>query len=60
MSFKPFWPFLFLYVAQLLEMPFQDGVPFEYAFNSFRLNLMTYIGHKTKRIKDVRMKNDGR
>lgn len=42
-SFKPFWPFLFLYVAQLLEMPFQDGVPFEYAFNGFRLNLMTYL-----------------
>lgn len=42
-SFKPFWSFLFLYIAQLLEMPFQDGVPIEHAFNSFRLNLMTYL-----------------
>lgn len=42
-NFKPFWPFLFLFIAQLLEMPFQNGVPFEYAFNSFRLNLMTYL-----------------
>lgn len=42
-SFKPFFPFLFLFVAQLLEMPFQDGVPFDEAINSFRLNLMTYL-----------------
>lgn len=42
-SFKPFWPFLFLYVAQLMEMPFQHDVPFDYSFNSFRLNLMSYM-----------------
>lgn len=42
-TFKPFAPFLFLYVAQLLEMPFQDGVPLDFAFNNFRLNLMTYL-----------------
>ena len=42
-SFKPFWPFLFLYVAQLMEMPFQHDVPFDYSFNSFRLNLMLYM-----------------
>lgn len=42
-TFKPFVPFLFLYVAQLLEMPFQDGVPLDFAFNNFRLNLMTYL-----------------
>lgn len=42
-SLKPFWPFLFLFIAQLLEMPFQDGVPFDYAFNGFRLSLMTYL-----------------
>lgn len=42
-SFKPYWPFLFLYLAQLLEMPFQHDVPFDYSFNSFRLNLMSYL-----------------
>lgn len=43
LSFKPFVPFLFLFIAQLLEMPFQDGVPFDFAFNDFRLQLMTYL-----------------
>lgn len=43
LSFKPFVPFLFLFIAQLLEMPFQDGVPLDSAFNAFRLNLMTYL-----------------
>ena len=42
-SFKPFIPFLFLFLAQLLEMPFQSDVPLDFAFNSFRLNLMTYM-----------------
>lgn len=42
-NFKPYWPFLFLYIAQLLEMPFQHDVPFDYSFNSFRLSLMTYL-----------------
>lgn len=42
-SFKPFWPFLFLYAAQLMEMPFQHDVPFDYSFNSFRLHLMSYM-----------------
>ena len=26
-----------------MEMPFQEGVPFDYAFNDFRLQLMTYL-----------------
>ena len=43
LSFKPFVPFLFLFIAQLLEIPFQDGVPLDSAFNAFRLNLMTYL-----------------
>ena len=42
-SYKPFIPFLFLFLAQLLEMPFQSDVPLDFAFNSFRLNLMTYM-----------------
>ena len=42
-DFKPFIPFLFLFVGQLLEMPFQNGVPMDFALNSFRLNLMTYL-----------------
>lgn len=42
-SLKPFLPFLFLYVAQLMEMPFQGDVPFYYSFNSFRFELMTYL-----------------
>lgn len=43
LSFKPYIPFLFLYIAQLLEMPFQDCVPFDYSLNDFRLQLMTYL-----------------
>ena len=43
LTFKPFTPFLFLFIAQLMEMPFQEGVPFDYAFNDFRLQLMTYL-----------------
>lgn len=43
LSFKPFVPFLFLFIAQLLEMPFQDGVPFDFAFNDFRFQLMAYL-----------------
>lgn len=42
-SFKPFWPFLLLYMAQLAEMPFQDGVPFDFALNNFRQEMMTYL-----------------
>ena len=42
-SYEPFIPFLFLFLAQLLEMPFQSDVPLGFAFNSFRLNLMTYM-----------------
>ena len=43
LSFKPYTPFLFLFIAQLMEMPFQNGVPLDSAFNAFRLNLMTYL-----------------
>lgn len=40
MSFKPFMPFLFLQLFQLLEMPFQNRVPMSYSLNTFRLDLM--------------------
>ena len=43
LSFKPYTPFLFLFIAQLMEMPFQEGVPFDYAFNDFRFELMTFL-----------------
>ena len=43
LSYKPYIPFLFLYVAQLFEMPFQDGVPLGFAFNDLRLQLMTNL-----------------
>ena len=43
LSFKPYTPFLFLFIAQLMEMPFQEGVPFDYAFNDFRVQLMTNL-----------------
>lgn len=43
LSFKPYTPFLFLFIAQLMEMPFQNGVPLDSAFNAFRLNLMKYL-----------------
>lgn len=39
-DFKPFVPFLILYLAQLLEIPFQNRVPLGYAFNAFRLDIM--------------------
>lgn len=39
-NIKPFVPFLFLYIAQLIEIPFQHRVPLNYAFNTFRLDLM--------------------
>lgn len=43
LTFKPYFPFFFLYIAQLMEMPFQQDVPLNYAFNDFRLQLMTYL-----------------
>lgn len=39
-DFRPFVPFIFLYTAQLLELPFQKRVPLSYSFNVFRLDLM--------------------
>lgn len=41
--FKPLAPFLFLFVAQLLEMPFQNEVPLDYALNFFRQQFMQYF-----------------
>lgn len=43
LSFKPFVPFLFLFIAQLLEMPFQNEVPLDYEFNFFRQQIMQYF-----------------
>ena len=39
-DFRPFVPFIILYIAQLLELPFQNRVPLNYSFNAFRLDLM--------------------
>lgn len=40
LDIRLFMPFLMLYLAQLLEMPFQNKVPLSYVLNAFRLDLM--------------------
>ena len=42
-AYKPFIPFFVLYGLLLLEIPFQDGVPVEYAINKWRLDLFNLI-----------------
>lgn len=42
-SFKPFLPFLFLFIAQLMEMPFQDDVPLNFSLNFFRQEFMNCL-----------------
>lgn len=41
--YKPFIPFLILYGLLLLEMPFQSGVPLDYAINIWRLDVFNLI-----------------
>lgn len=42
-TFKPFLPFVFLFIARLMEMPFQDDVPLSYSLNLFRQELMNSL-----------------
>lgn len=42
-DFKPFTPFLFLFFIRFLEMPFQNGVPLDFALNVFRKDLMQFL-----------------
>lgn len=42
-AYKPFIPFFVLYGLLAAEMPFQDGVPFSFAINSWRLDLFNLI-----------------
>ena len=42
-SYKPFIPFFILYGLLLMEMPFQDGVPMEFAIDKWRLDVFNLI-----------------
>lgn len=42
-AYKPFIPFFILYGLLVIEMPFQDGVPFDYAINHWRLDILNLI-----------------
>lgn len=42
-AYKPFVPFMLLYVLLILEIPFQDGVPINYAMNGWRLAIFNLV-----------------
>lgn len=42
-EFKPYIPFILLYVLLLIEIPFQDSVPFSHQINQWRLALFNLI-----------------
>lgn len=42
-NFKHFYPFIFLFIAQGLLIPFQSGVPEEYALESYLTSVLSYI-----------------
>lgn len=42
-DWKPLMPFIFYYIAALVLMPFQNGVPFNFMMNSWRISVMSTL-----------------
>lgn len=42
-DWKPLMPFIFYYIAALVLMPFQNGVPFSIMMNSWRIGVMSTL-----------------